>query len=325
MNFKLVRKTIAGVMVCLSAAGAAMAADPYPERTLRFVVNFPPGGASDSLARVFGQELSRIMGQNVLIDNKPGAGGAIGMVFASREPADGYTFTMGTLGSAIVQPLIRKTPYDMAKDFQPVSLIATGPAVLVVNAESPYKSLADIVSAAKARPDALNFGSGGVGTFAHLTGAMLNQAAGIKMTHVPYRGGVKALNDVLANQLQMIAVDPPSALPQIRAGKLRAIAYTGAKRSTLLPDVPTFAESGYPELVGANSWSIWLPAGVPKDVADNFHKALSKAMQSPALREKFAEFGAEPVSTSPQELRAFVDAETARFTKIVKEQGIRGD
>jgi tripartite-type tricarboxylate transporter receptor subunit TctC len=247
------------------------------------------------------------------------------MVFAAKQPADGYTFTLGTIGSSIIQPLIQKTPYDMTKDFDPVSLIATGPAVLVVNVASPYKSVADIVATAKAKPGTLNYGSGGIGTFAHLAGAMLNQAAGIKITHVPYKGGVQALNDVLANQLDMIAVDPPSALPQIRAGKLRAIAYTGAKRSALLPDVPTFAEAGYKELVGANSWSIWMPKGTPPNVVQTFQAALNKAMDSPTLRAKFAEQGADPMASTPEELRKFVESETARYGKIVREQNIKAE
>ena len=262
MNKRHATALLFGALLPLVVPKAAMA-QAYPSRPLHFVVNFPPGGASDTIARLFGQEIGGILSQIVLIENKPGAGGAIGMVYAAKQPADGYTFTMGTLGSSIVQPLIRSTPYDMVRDFDPVALIATGPAVLVVNPASPFKSLADIVAAAKAKPGTLNFGSGGVGTFAHLTGEMLNQAAGIKIVHVPYKGGVQALTDVLANQLDMIAVDPPSALPQIRAGKLRAIATTGAQRSTLLPDVPTFAESGYKDLVGANSWSIWMPKGAP--------------------------------------------------------------
>jgi tripartite-type tricarboxylate transporter receptor subunit TctC len=322
MNRRIV---MSALLLAMAAPLAVQAADPYPSRPLKFIVNFPPGGASDSIARLFGQQLGEAIGQTVVIENKPGAGGALGMVYASKAPADGYTFTLGTLGSAITQPLITKTPYEMLKDFDPISLIATGPAVLVVNSASPYKSVADIVSASKAKPGSLNFGSGGMGTFAHFTGAMFNQAAGIQITHVPYKGGVQALTDVLANQLDMIAVDPPSALPQIRSGKLRAIAYTGAKRSPLLPDVPTFAESGYKDLVGANSWSIWMPKGVPKNIAAIFQKALVKAMDNPELKTKFAELGAEPMHSSPEELRKFVASETARYAKIVKEQDIKAE
>jgi len=325
MTRRLLLCTLLAATATAAAPLAAMAEDPYPSAPLKFIVNFPPGGASDALARIFGLKLGEAIGQPVVIENRPGAGGAIGMVYAAKQPADGYTFTIGTLGSAITQPLITKVPYSMAKDFMPVSLIATGPAVLVVNAASPHRTVADIVAAAKAQPDKLNYGSGGLGTFAHFTGAMLNQAAGIRITHVPYKGGVQALNDVLANQLDMIAVDPPAALPQLRGGRLRAIAYTGAQRSPLLPDVPTFAESGYKDLVGANLWSIWLPAGVPKPIADTFGKALVKAMDDPELKTRLAEMGAEPMHSTPDELRAFVAAETARYAKIVREQDIKAD
>ncbi|WP_144632083.1 Bug family tripartite tricarboxylate transporter substrate binding protein [Bordetella genomosp. 13] len=317
MKLRYILPLVAGAVLQLPAH----AADAYPDRPLHFVVNFPPGGASDSMARLFGQEVGTALGQPVIVENKAGAGGAIGMVYAAKQPPDGYTFTIGTLGSSIVQPLIQKTPYDMLKDFQPVSLIATGPAVLVVNSASPYRTVADIVQAAKAQPGVLNFGSGGIGTFAHLTGQMFNQVAGIRITHVPYKGGAQALNDVLANQLDMIAVDPPSALPQIRAGRLRAIAYTGARRSPLLPTVPTFAESGYKDLIGANSWSIWMPAGVPKDIAAKFGQALDKAMENPELKSRFEELGAEPMHSSPEELRAFVQAESARYQKVVSTPG----
>jgi tripartite-type tricarboxylate transporter receptor subunit TctC len=313
MRFRYILPVVLGAVLQMPAH----AAENYPDHPLYFVVNFPPGGASDSIARLFGKELGIALKQAVIVENKAGAGGAIGMVYAAKQPPDGYTFTIGTLGSSIVQPLIQHTPYDMLRDFQPVSLIATGPAVLVVNVASPYKSIADIVKAARARPGALNFGSGGIGTFAHLTGEMFGQAAGIKITHVPYKGGAQALNDVLANRLDMIAVDPPSALPQIHGGLLRGVAYTGAKRSPLLPNVPTFAESGYKDLVGANSWSIWMPVGVPQNIAVKFHNALNTAMDAPELRSTFIQLGAEPMHSSPDELRRFFQSETARYKKIV--------
>ncbi len=310
---------------CTFAPLAATAADAYPSRPLKFVVNFPPGGASDVMARIFGLKLGEAIGQPVIVENHPGAGGAIGMVYAAKQPADGYTFTLGTLGSAIAQPLITKTPYDMQKDFMPISLIATGAAAMVVNSASPYKTVDDIVQAAKAAPGKLNFGSGGVGTAAHFAGEIFDQQAGIKMTHVPYKGGVQAMNDVLANQLDMLAADPPAALPHIRSGKLRPIAYTGAKRRPLLPDVPTFAESGYKNLVVVNSWHIYMPTGTPAPVVATFRKALVKAMDDPDLQAKFAELGADPQHSTPEELRKFVASETARYGKIVKEQNIKGE
>ncbi|AOB31474.1 hypothetical protein AKI39_13435 [Bordetella sp. H567] len=317
------RGFLAAALLAAASPRWAGAADAYPSRPLKFVVNFPPGGAADTMARIFGQKLGETFGQAIIVENHAGAGGAIGMVYAARQPPDGYTFTMGTLGSAITQPLISQMAYDMNKDFMPVSLIATGPAVVVVGAASPYKTLQELVAAARAYPGKLNYGSGGIGTFAHLWGAMLNDAAHVKITHVPYKGGAQALNDVLANRLDLIAVDPPAALPHIRSGNLRALAYTGAQRNAHLANVPTVVEAGYKELVGANCWSIWLPAGVPAPVAARFRQALVTAMDDPVLKQKFSDLGADAMHTTPDGLRQYVAAETAKYGRIIKEQGIK--
>ncbi|MDX3907432.1 MAG: tripartite tricarboxylate transporter substrate binding protein [Pigmentiphaga sp.] len=317
------RPAIALAALCMLAPLSALA--DYPSRPLTFIVNFPAGGASDRMARIFGQALAEELRQTVVIENKPGAAGAIGMVAAARAEPDGYTFTLGALSTSITQPLITKTPYDMKRDFTPISLIALAPSVLVVPAASPFKTVDDIVAAAKAAPGKLNFGSGGIGTFAQLTGEMLNQVAGIQTTHIPYKGGGEALKDVIANRIDMITLEPPNAMPQLRAGTLRAIAYTGARRSPLLPDVPTFIESGYKDLVGTNSWAVYMPAGVPGAVVETFHKALVKAMENPRLVAQFAELGAEAVHTTPGELREFVAAETARYAAIIKKAKIHAD
>jgi tripartite-type tricarboxylate transporter receptor subunit TctC len=317
------RRFLAAALLAAASPRWAYAADDYPSRPLKFVVNFPPGGAADTMARIFGQKLGETLKQSVIVENHAGAGGAIGMIYAARQAPDGYTFTMGTLGSAITQPLISQMAYDMKRDFTPISLIATGPAVVVVGPASPYKTLADLVAAARANPGKLNYGSGGIGTFAHLWGAMLNDAARIKITHVPYKGGAQALNDVLANRLDLIAVDPPAALPHIRSGSLHAIAYTGAQRSPLLGSVPTVAEAGYKELVGANCWSIWMPAGVPDAIVARFQKALIASMDDPQLKKKFSDLGADAMHTTPDALRQYVAEESAKYGRIIKEQGIK--
>jgi tripartite-type tricarboxylate transporter receptor subunit TctC len=313
-------------MAAATAAAAAprwaRAADKYPARPIKFVVNFPPGGASDTMARIFGLHIGESLGQPVIVENHAGAGGAVGMVYAAHQPPDGYTFTIGTLGSAIIQPLISQMPYDMSRDFMPISLIATGPAIVVVPPQSPYKSIAEFVAAAKAAPNKLNFGSGGVGTFAHIWGAMLSQVAQIKLTHVPYKGGVQALNDVLAGRIDLIAVDPPAALPHIRDGSLRALAYTGAARSPRIPDVPTVAEAGYKATEGANLWSIWMPAGVPAPIVATFSAALIKAMDNPDLRQKFIDLGAEPMHSTPDYLRKEMKAEAEKYSVLIREQHI---
>ncbi len=300
----------------------AFAAD-YPSHPLKFIVNFPAGGASDQIARIFGLNLADALGQPVVIENRPGAAGAIGMVAAARAKPDGYTFTIGALSTSITQPLITNTPYEMKRDFTPVSLIALAPSVLVVPAASPHKTVDDIVAAAKDAPGKLNFGSGGVGTFAQMTGEMLNQVADIQTVHIPYKGGGEALKDVIANRVDMITLEPPNALSQLQAGTLRAIAYTGARRSPLLPDVPTFAESGYEDLVGVNSWAIYMPIGVPEPVIATFHKALVKAMETPKLVAQYADLGAEAVHSTPEELSAFVAAETERYARVIQQANIR--
>ncbi len=323
----LARRPFLGALAACAAGLplAASAADTYPSRPLRFVVNFPPGGASDIMARLFALKLGEALRQSILIDNRPGAGGAIGTVYAAHQPADGYTFMIGTLGSTIVQPLLTKVPYDMARDFMPVSLIGTGPAVLVVNPASPWRDLPQFIAAAKARPEGLNFGSGGNGTFGHLVGEMVNQAAGLHMQHVPYKGGIQALNDVMAGQVDTLAGDPQAVLPHIKSGKLRALAVSATRRFALLPEVPTFAEYGLPEVVAVNSWSIYLPAGVPQAEFRTFRAALDKAMTDPDLVRRFTELGAESLHTSPEELRRFTAGETVKYARLIKEKDIKGE
>ena len=323
------RFLVAAVAACagpLALCQGWTAEPPYPSRALHFAVNFPPGGASDLMARIFGQKLGEVLGQSVIVENRVGASGAIGAVYAAHQPPDGYTFMLGSLGSTIVAPIMNKAlPYDMARDFSPVALIATGPGVFVVSSRSPYNSLQELLAAARSKPGALNFGSGGRGTFSHLAGEMLNAEAGVQIQHVPYKGSVQALNDVIAGQVDMLAADPPAVLPHIKAGKVRALAVSSTAREVLLPEVPTFVESGLPGLVALNSWSIYMPTGVPPAVAQVFHAALDKAMADPDLVKKFAELGADVQHSTPEELRRFTAAETAKYTRLIKEKDIKGE
>jgi tripartite-type tricarboxylate transporter receptor subunit TctC len=326
---------IARRSACLLAVGLGLAlstllvraqpAPAYPSKPVHLVVPYPPGGASDLLARVLGQKMGEVWKQTVIIDNKPGGGGSIGTEYAARQPADGYTFLIGNMGPMLINPLITKVAYNVNKDFTGVALIATGPSVLVVNSNSPFKTLHDLIAAAKAKPNTLNFGSGGTGTLAQLGGEMLNQSAGIQMQHVPYKGGIAAINDVLAGQLDMIVADTQGAVQHIKSGKLRALAMTSEKRFPLLPDVPTFEEAGVKGLVALSSWAIYLPVGVPKPVQDQFRAALDKAMVDPGLVKQYAELGVEAMHTSAEELRKFNEVDTARFARIVKEKNIKAD
>jgi tripartite-type tricarboxylate transporter receptor subunit TctC len=316
----LKRTFLGAAAAALASPYSVLAQSDYPSQVIKLVVTYPPGGASDLMARIFGEKLAEVMGQTVVVENKPGAGGAIGTDFAARQAADGHSFMIGNMGPTIVLPLLSKVPYDMAKDFTPVSLIATAPAVLVVNGKSPYRTLAELVAGAKAKP--LNFGSGGNGTLAHLIGEMMNRSAGINMQHVPYKGGIQALGDVIGNQLDMLAADVQPIMQHLRSGTLRALAVTSPKRFAQLPDVPTFVESGMTDLDALNSWGVFVPTGVPKARLDKFSDAVRKVMADGALSKRFTELGIDPLHTSADELRRFMAADTAKFARIIKENKI---
>jgi tripartite-type tricarboxylate transporter receptor subunit TctC len=313
------------LVAAVFALWATAAAASFPDRPVHLVVAYPPGGASDLMARILAQKLSEVWKQPVIVDNKPGAAGTLGTDYAARQPADGYTFMLGNMGPTLVNPLLTKVPYDLERDFIPVSLVATGPCVLVVNPKSPYKTLADLIRAAKAKPGSLNFGSGGAGTLAHLSGEMLDDAAGIEMQHVPYKGGVAAVNDVMGGQIDMIIADTQAVMQYIKAGRLRALAITSAERVPQLPNVPTFTESGLAGLVALNSWGVYLPARTPADVVQRYREAIDRAMSNPALVQLYYDMGVQAMHSSPAELKQFNQAEIAKYARIIKENGIRVD
>ena len=315
------------VLPVLTAAPAVaqMASASYPSRPVKLVATYPPGGSSDLMARILAQKLAELWGQQVIVDNRAGAAGSIGMEYAARQPPDGYSFVIGNLGPAAVNPLISRLSYDVARDFLPVSMICTGPNILVVNSASSMKTLQDVLAEARTRPGTLNFGSGGAGSLAHLGGEMLKREAGIDITHVPYTGGVLSVNDLLAGQVQLVFSDALPVMQHIRAGRLRAIGTTGAQRSPLAPDIPTFAEQGMTGLVATNWWGALLPAGTPSAIADRLHDDLVRALATAEVREKFALLGVEAVSSTPDAFKAFMQAETMRYARLVKEVAIRGE
>ena len=315
---------LAGALALLGCAAAAQA-QAFPSRPVHLVVTYPPGGSSDLMARIMGQKLGDYWKQPVIIESKPGAAGSIGMEFAARQPADGYTFVIGNLGPALVNPIINKVPYSMEKDFIPVALTATGANILVVPAASPYKTLPELLAAAKAKPGALSFGTSGPGSMAHLGGELLMRQAGVRLVGVNYKGGGQAVNDVLAGHLDMIVSDALPVSQWVKNGKLRPLAITSARRSPLFPDIPTFAEGGVTGLVAENWWGVYLPAGTPQAVVDNYHAALVKVMADPDLKEKFAGLGVEALATTPAEFRTFLAAEHAKYSKLVTDNGIKGE
>ena len=308
-------------LFAIAAAGNA-GAQTYPSKPVRLIVTYPPGGSSDLMARVFGQKLSEVWGQQVIIESKPGAAGSIGMEYAARQPADGYTFVVGNIGPAAVNPLLSKVPYSMEKDFVPVSLISTGPNVLVVNTAWQVNSLAEILTYARANPGKLSYGTSGPGSVSHLSSEMLKNLTKASMVEIPYKGGVLAVQDLLGQQIQLIFSDALPAMAHIRAGKLRALCTTGAQRFVLLADLPT-CDSTVPGLVVVNWWGVLFPAGVSKSVVDKFHADMVKVMQDPGVKGKFADLGVEAISSTPAEFGSFIRTEMDKFGKLIKEANIK--
>ncbi len=313
------------VILSLCIYPLAAQAQTFPSKPVKFIVTYPAGGSSDLMARIMAQKLSEVWGQPVVIESKAGAAGSIGMEYAARQPADGYTFVLGNIGPVSVNPLISKVPYSMEKDFIAVSLTATGPNILVVPEKSPFKTLADLLAAARAKPATLSFGTSGPGSMSHLAGEMIMRQAKVKMLGVPYKGGVLAINDLLAGHIDMMVADSLPVSQFIKTGKLRPLAMTSGKRSPMSPDIPTFAEAGLPGLVAESWWGIFLPAGTPKAVVDNYHTTLVKVMADPDLKGRFAALGVEALASTQDEFRAFLVAEHAKYAKLIADTGIKGE
>lgn len=313
-------------------AGAAALAFPawsqsgkFPDRPVKLIVTYPPGGSSDLMARVMGQKMSEIWGQPVIIESKPGAAGSIGMEFAARQPNDGYTFVIGNLGPAGVNPLLSKLPYNMERDFVPVALTATGANILVVPANSPYKSVKDLIADAKANPGKISFGTSGPGSMSHLAGELIMRQTGVKMVSVPYKGGGQAVTDVISGQLHIMVSDALPVSQHIKSGRLRALAITSEKTSPLFPDIPTFTESGIEGIVALNWWGVFLPAGTSQAIVDNYNATLTRAMSNPDLKERFSGLGVEPHASTPAEFRQFLNAEKIKYTKLIADNNIKVD
>ena len=297
-------------------------AQGFPSKPVRLIVTYPPGGSSDLMARVFGQKLSEVWGQQVLVESKPGAAGSIGMEFAARQPADGYSFVIGNIGPAAVNPLLSKVPYSMDKDFIPVTLISSGPNVLVVNTAWEVKSLAEILAYARANPGKLSYGTSGPGSVSHLSTEMLKTLTKANMVEIPYKGGVLAVQDLLGQQIHFIFSDALPAMQHIRAGKLRALCTTGAQKFVLLPELPT-CDSTVPGLVVVNWWGVLLPSGTPKPIVDKYHQDMVKVMQDATVKSKFADLGVEAIHSTPAQFNSFIRAEMDKYTRLIKEANIR--
>lgn len=299
-------------------------AQGYPNKPVRMVVPFPPGGTTDILARAVGQKLSEAWGQQVVIDNRPGAGGNIGTDLVAKAPADGYTLLMGTVGTqAINASLYAKLPFDPVKDFAPVTLVASVPNVLVVNKTIPSNSVKELIALAKSKPGQLNFASSGNGTSIHLAGELFKSMTGISMTHIPYKGSAPALTDLIGGQTNMMFDNLPSSMQHIKSGTLRALAVTSAKRSPALPDVPTVAESGVPGFEASSWFGVLAPAGTPKEIVAKINADIVKALAAPDIKERLSGQGAEPVGNSPEQFAAYIKTEIVKWAKVVKDSGAK--
>jgi len=324
-------RKLASVAACIAAAAtvfpcAVSAQSDYPNKPLRLIVPFPPGGSTDIIGRIVAQRLSEKLGQQIVVDNRGGAGGTIGTDAAAKAPPDGYTLAVGTTSTHAVAPgAYSKLGYDPIKDFAPVSLVAVTPYLLVVNAQVPAKSLKEFVNLAKSQPGKLNYASAGAGSTTHLAMEMLKDAAAINMVHIPYKGNGPAEIAVLANEVQAIFGSMPALLQQVKANKLRPLAVGTARRSPAVPDVPTVAELGYPGFEAALWLGIVAPAGTPARVLERLARELSAIVAAPDFREAMDKNGAEPISNTPGQFATLIRQEADRYGKVVKALGIKLD
>jgi len=319
---------LAAVFLSLALAlfAGAATAQAYPAKPIRLIVPFPPGGGTDIAARTIANKLSESVKWTFVVENKPGAGGNLGVEQAVKSPADGYTLVIGQTSNLAINPtLYAKLPYDPLKDLSPVALIVSAPVVLVVALNSRYASLGDLLAAAKTDPGGVTFASPGNGTVSHLTGELLQRAAGVKLTHVPYKGASQALTDTLGGQVQSFMSSVPSALSQIRAGRLRAIAVTSAQRAQELPEVPTIAESGYRGFEASTWYGLLAPAGTPMTIIARLNVEVNRLLKTAEVRERLAAEGGEVLGGSPEQFVSFLKAEHAKWGRVVRESGARAE
>ena len=322
----MVRKIVilcAGMLLTLAATAAQ--AQAYPARPIRFVVPYAPGGPLDLIARAIGQKLTEVTGQAVVVDNKPGAGGNIGADIVAKAAPDGYTIVMGAVATHAINPtLYPKIPYDPVKDFTPVAMVAVVPNVLVVNPALPVKSVKELIDFAKAKPSYLNFASGSTGSTGHLAGELFNALAGVQMVHIPYKGGAPAMADLLAGQVQLMFDNLANALPQVKAGKLRALAVTTAQRSAFAPDLPTLAEAGVPGFDLTTWFGIFLPGNAPRDIVLRLNTEINKALNAPDMKDRLEKMGAEPpANNTPERFAAFIKVEFDKYARVIKASGAK--
>ncbi len=321
---KLMQKLI--LAIALAAPALAAQAQTYPNKPIRLVCPFPPGGAVDIASRATAHTLSQVLGQPVTVDNRPGAGGNIGAEITAKSAPDGYTLLMTTSGIMGINPaLYSKISFDSIKDFAPVSMLVSLNNVLVLNPSVPAKSVQEVIALAKAQPGKFTYASSGNGTSIHLSGELFKSMTGVDMLHIPYKGSSPAVTDLLAGQVNMMFDNIPSSLPHIKAGKLRALAVTGSKRSQLLPDLPTIAEAGVPGYDSYVWFGIVAPAGTPPEIIARLNAALVKTAATPEFRDRLTGQGYDVLSSTPEQMAASIRSEIDKWGKIVKASGARVD
>lgn len=321
----------AGVTYLLSAVmlatfAATAVAQTYPSRPVRMIVPFPPGGSTDTYARIISPKLSEVLGQQVVVDNRPGAGGALGAELAAKVPADGYTIWLGQTANLVIGPALRaKSAYDPVRDFAPITLLMKAPQVLVVNMGAPIASVQDLIAAAKKNPGGLTFGSAGIGSSGHVNGELFNQVAGTSIRHIPYKGGAAALLDLMGGRITYLATSLASAGRNVKEGKVTPIATTGLKRARVMPDVPTVSESGLPGYEVVSWHGMLAPAKVPRQIIVRLNKDLVSLLGTPAVHKLLFAEGGDISPSTPEEFAAFLKSETSKWGKVIKQAGITAD
>jgi tripartite-type tricarboxylate transporter receptor subunit TctC len=322
--FKLAAAAVVGITALGCAANVA--AQQYPNKPIRMVVPFPPGGGNDAIGRLVAQKMSEGLGQAIVVDNRPGAGTTLGTALAAKAPADGYTILLSSVTSHALAPhLYEKPGYNATRDFSGISMLATTPYILTTGATQPYRSVQEIVTAAKAKPDGLSFASGGIGSNTHLSGAIFEELTGTKLLHVPYKGSAPAITDLLGNVVTMMFDTATAATQHVLSGKLRALAVTGNRRLPDLPNVPTFAEAGVQNFNASSWYSIHVPAGTPAPIIARLNAEVIRVVNLPDVRAKLLAIGAEPVTGTPDQLDAFVRTEFSQWGQLIKKLGVKAE
>ena len=322
MNRRMLLAAGAALLLGLSAA-AARAQDDYPNRPVRIIVGFPPGASGDLAARAVGGRLSQMLGQQFVIDNRPGASSSIAAEAAARAPKDGYTLFLGTVANVVNAAITPNLTFDFAKDFAPIGLAAIVPVILVVHPSTGVNSVQELIALAKSKPGGLFYASSGVATTPHLAGALLNARAGINLLHVPYNGAPAAVTDLLAGRTQVMFSSASTVMPHVTAGTLKALAWAASKRSSVAPDLPTVAEVGQPELDASIWFGLMAPAGTPREIVDKLSRELNKALQSPELLSTLKNQSYEPLGGTPDDFHRYIDAELKKWTAAAQIAGIQ--